>query len=333
MRDCVDGMDGGRRADGAGAAPRRLPDFVIGGAPKCGTTSLHFILAQNPAIGIPDEEIHYFDADDPVAHPDFLFAEGGRLDWFDPRPGNAAGADWYAGRFAPHAHKPLVGEDSTTYLFSEAAPERMRALMPEARLVFLLRDPVRRAYSQYWHLVRTSRTADTFERAITRQPSIVLGSTYAPHLRRWMAAFGEDRVRVGLLEDLIRAPQPFVDAMCAHIGAPSMTLDPARSWFNRTSYPGRPALLRAANRIGGGIVTRRYRHHMGRPMGRGGRMAGKLHYRWFRHVMPRLLMSDAQPPMREDTRAYLAQHLSARNAGLSDLLGRDLGDVWRGFAS
>lgn len=319
------------RATPAGRAGARLPDFVIGGAPKCGTTSLHFILAQNPAVGLPDEEIHYFDADDPVTHPDFLFADRDGLRWFDPRPGNADGLAWYASRFAPHADRAVVGEDSTTYLFSEVAPERMRALMPDARLIFLLRDPVRRAYSQYWHLVRSARAACSFEAAIARHPSIVLGSTYAPHLRRWTDAFGAGAVRVGLFEDFLAEPQAFVDGMCDHVGAPRMALEGAETWFNRTAYPGRPGLQRLVNRVGGRVVAGRYTHHMGRPVGRRGRLRGKLHYRWFRHVAPRLLTADRAPPMREETRAYLTQHLSARNAGLSDLLGRDLSAVWPGF--
>ena len=47
-----------------------VPDFIIGGAPKCGTSSLHFILEAHPRIRIPKHEIHFFDVDDPLNHPD-----------------------------------------------------------------------------------------------------------------------------------------------------------------------------------------------------------------------------------------------------------------------
>ena len=46
----------------------KFPDFVIGGAPKCGITSRHFIFGQHPGIGLPDKEIAYFDVDDPITH-------------------------------------------------------------------------------------------------------------------------------------------------------------------------------------------------------------------------------------------------------------------------
>lgn len=131
----------------------RLPDFIIGGAPKCGTTSLHFILARHPLVGIPDDEVHFFDADDPVGHPDFLFERRGGLEWYDPRPDHPEAMAWYASRFAELSDRPVIGEDSTIYLQSEVAPARIDALLPDVRLVFMLRDPVKRAYSQYWHLV------------------------------------------------------------------------------------------------------------------------------------------------------------------------------------
>ncbi|MCV6585590.1 MAG: sulfotransferase [Marinibacterium sp.] len=309
----------------------RFPDFIIGGAPKCGTTSLHFILCQNPAIGMPDNEIHYFDADDPVAHPDFLFVDKGRLNWFDPRAAQQDNLNWYASRFAPFRDAPVVGEDSTTYLFSDSAPPRIKALLPDVRLIFLLRDPVKRAYSQYWHLMSTARLSCSFEAALTRHVSIILGSTYAPFLRRYLDVFGPDQVRIAVFEDFLHDKQGFIDGITDYVGAPRMSLETADTWFNRTLYPDRPGLQRMANRLGRAIVRGRYRNHMGQRQGLSERLRNKTHYYWFRHVNPRLLRVPKAPAMRDDTAQYLAQHLSARNAGLSDLLGRDLSQVWPGF--
>lgn len=292
---------------------------------------MHFILAQNPAVGIPDNEIHYFDADDPVAHPDFLFVEKDRLDWFDARAGNADNLAWYASRFAPFQDAGAIGEDSTTYLLSESAPPRIKALLPEVKLIFLLRDPVKRAHSQYWHLMRTARLACSFEEALTRHSSIILGSTYVPALKRYLDLFGPDQVHIAVFEDFLKDQQGFVDTMTDYIGVPRMSLETAETWFNRTLYPRNPGLLRLANRVGSRIVRRRYRNHMGQRKSVGERVHNKIHYYWFQYVNPRLLTEPKSPPMRDDTADYLAQHLSARNAGLSDLLGRDLSLVWRGF--
>jgi len=309
----------------------RLPDFIIGGAPKCGTTSLHFILGQSPGIGIPDNEIHYFDADDPIAHPDFLNAQGSELKWFDTRPDHTENFEWYASRFAAFQDKMLIGEDSTTYLFSPVAARRIKALLPDVRLIFLLRDPVKRAYSQYWHLICSGRLSCSFEKALSQHSSIMLGSTYAPHIAQYFGVFGRENVHVSLFEDFLADKQAFLDRITAHIGAPDMDVTALQTWFNRTYYPILPTAQQWLNKVGSRIVAGRYRNHMGQETGTAEKIRSKMHYHWFRRINPILLRAEKPPPMRPETAAYLTHHLSDRNVGLSDLLDRDLSAVWPGF--
>ncbi len=257
---------------------KRFPDFIIGGAPKCGTTSLHFILDQHPGIGLPEDEIHYFDADDPVTHPDFFFREEGELIHYDNRAENAEFRDLYAAKFALFAELPLVGEDSTTYLFSAVAPVRIRALLPEVRLIFMLRDPVSRAYSQYWHMATRGRTTCSFETALHRHPAIVLGSTYLSHLERYRALFGADRVKVVLFEDFIADNQGTIDSVTDFLGAERMTVSAEASWFNRSYYPTWLAGHLALNRIGQHIVAWRYTNHLSSRTGFGMRLRQRIHY-------------------------------------------------------
>lgn len=310
---------------------RRFPDFIIGGAPKCGTTSVHFILRQHPDIGIPDEEIHYFDMDDPIAHPDFLSFKEGKLSWYDCRLSNQHALAWYANWFAPHTEKPFVGEDSTTYLTSPVAAQRIKALLPDVKLIFVLRDPVSRAYSQYWHLIRSSRSTATFEQALTEHSSIILGSTYEPHLRHFIDIFGKDQVHVAIFEDFLKDKQSFTNAITEYIGAPEMAVDDNKSWFNKSFYPSHPRLKNLINRIGKHIVRGRYDNHLSADTSARAKRHAKLHYRWFRYINPIFLTAERPPPMQPETKAYLTQHLSARNAGLSDLIGRDLSKIWPGF--
>ncbi|MEO1468943.1 MAG: sulfotransferase [Pseudomonadota bacterium] len=309
----------------------RLPDFIIGGAPKCGTTSLHFVLDQHPDIGMPEDEIHYFDADDPITHPDFFFVDRGRLVRYDNDPGNEAFRAKYAARFAPFAGRGFVGEDSTTYLFSAVAPVRIQAMLPEVRLIFMLRDPVARAYSQYFHGVKSGRITDRFERALVTQPSIVLGSTYLPHLERYAALFGRERVKVVVFEDFVKDTQGVVDEVTGFLGAPGMTVDPDRSWYNRTFYPTWLGGQLSLNIVGSRIVARRYVNHLDSRGGWRVKLDRKIHYHWFERVNPILLKAERPAPMAEDTRAYLTDHLSKRNAGLSAFLDRDMGAIWKGF--
>lgn len=309
----------------------RLPDFIIGGAPKCGTTSLHFILGQNPQIGIPDNEIHYFDADDPITHPDFLNVQSSALKWFDTRPANTRNLEWYASQFAEFQDRLLIGEDSTTYLFSTVAARRIKELLPNVRLIFLLRDPVKRAYSQYWHLICSGRLSCNFEQALSRHSSIILGSTYAPHIAEYFDVFGRESVHIAVFEDFLADKQAFLNRITAHIGVPEMDVDTLETWFNRTSYPTMPKGQQWLNRIGGRIVAGRYYNHMDQETGLTEKIRNKVHYHWFRRVNPILLKADKPPAMQPETAAYLAHHLSDRNTGLSELLGRDLSAVWSGF--
>ena len=303
-----------------------VPDFIIGGAPKCGTTTLHYVLDQHPEIGLPRGEIFFFDADDPVTHPDFFRVAGNRLEWQDARTGNAFA--WYLAQFAALAGKRHIGEDTTTYLMSEVAPRRIRNLLPNARLIFMLRHPVRRAYSQYWHHVNSGRIAVPLERAITNHPSIILGSTYVSGLRRFLDHFPREQLKVVFFEDMVRDMKTTVDDVTQFLGAAPMTVDGADTWHNRTYYSALPALQRAFNIVGRQLVRSRYSDHL-QPSGKMQRRFSRRITHFYMQAVRRLLPeSDSSPPMRQETREFLAEHLAARNEGLSKLLGRSVSTVW-----
>ena len=310
---------------------RRYPDFIIGGAPKSGTTSLHFILDQHEHIALPHDEVHFFDADDPVTHPDFFGFHKGSLKWWDTRSSNDAYLDWYADRFPQVSSDVLIGEDSTTYLMSELAAPRIHALLPEARLIFMLRHPVDRAYSQYWHLIKTSRISETFEQAILRRSHVLLGSSYYRGLKHFVDLFGPERVKVLIFEDFRADIQGTVNSVTGFLDVKPMQIDPSKTWFNRTKYPASLTLQMAANRLGMHLVKARYREHMGGNVSIARQVQKKLHYWWFEHLNPRLMTADRPPNMRPETRDYLSHHLSARNAGLSEFLDRDLAEIWPGI--
>ena len=309
----------------------RYPDFIIGGAPKCGTTSLHFILDQHPKIGLPEDEIHYFDADDPITHPDFFHDKDGALVYYDNSLENTDFLNAYAARFTPFQDLPLIGEDSTTYLFSQVAPHRIKALLPDIRLIFMLRDPVKRAYSQYWHLVKSGRVTCRFERAIRDQRSLVLGSTYTAPLKTYIELFGADRVKVVLFEDFIADNQATLDSVTDFLGTDRMQVNQDASWFNKTKYPTSLFGQLALNQIGRHIVKWRYSDHLETRAGLGNKLRKKIHYNWFHRINPIFLKAERPQPMQESTRIYLANHLSRRNQGLSELLRRDLSKVWQDF--
>lgn len=109
-----------------------MPDFVIVGAQKGGTTSLFRLLSQHPGIRPADrKELHYFS----------LFYD--------------RGLGWYRDCFPATREGEITGEGSPYYLFHPHAPERMAQTIPRARLIAMLRNPVDRAYSHWNHEVTT----------------------------------------------------------------------------------------------------------------------------------------------------------------------------------
>ncbi|WP_299677778.1 sulfotransferase [uncultured Roseobacter sp.] len=306
------------------------PDFIIGGAPKCGTTSLHHILDQHPDAWVAPNELYFFDADDPIAHGDFLEMDGDDLSWRDPR--DPAIQARYEQRFSEAPPDRLIGEDTTTYLMSDVAAFRIKTTAPDIKVIFMLRDPVARAFSQYWHLLRSGRTTLSFERALSREPSIILGSTYAPRLRVFLDALGPGRVHVVLFEEFKRDKQRVMNGVTEFLGLSPMSVDAVESWHNRTKYPAKAQTLLRLNHVGRILVRHRYARHLKGDIPWSSRLAHKAYRRWFRFISRRILTEDHPPSdMRAKTRAYLCQHLSDRNAGLSELIGKDLSQYWPGF--
>ncbi len=133
----------------------RLPDFIIIGAQRCGTSSLYSYLIQHPQIAPANrKELHYFDLN------------------------YRAGDDWYRAQFPSAAvgnAQTLTGEGSPYYLFHPLAAERCARVVPDAKLIVMVRDPVKRAYSHYHHEVRKGREPLSFEEAIDREPGRLAG--------------------------------------------------------------------------------------------------------------------------------------------------------------
>jgi len=129
-----------------------LPDYVIVGAPKSGTSSMAKYLGDHPeAHMVPEKELRFFDQH------------------FDE------GLGWYEARFKPQPGERLVGEATPSYLFEPETMERMSAIIPRARLIAMLREPVDRAYSHYWHWRR--RLGETREFRPAVEAELALGRT------------------------------------------------------------------------------------------------------------------------------------------------------------
>jgi hypothetical protein len=189
---------------------RLLPDYCIIGTQRGGTTSLYNYLVGHPAVArVLTKELRYFD----VQHH--------------------RGEAWYRSRFPSHRHAErvarragtpmVVGEASPDYLFYPEVPSRVAEMVPDVKLIVLLREPVARAHSHYWHQVKrgfeTLPVAEALacEAERTRDPvlgvdpdthhfSYLARGRYAEQLERWFAHFPRERFLILRSEDLFRDP-------------------------------------------------------------------------------------------------------------------------------
>jgi Sulfotransferase domain len=133
-----------RRAD-PGLPP--LPNFLIVGAMRSGTTWLARCLGEHPSVFMaPRKELHYFDVD-----PD-------------------QGLDHYRQWFAAASDEIAIGEATQRYMYAPRAVDRIAEVLPDARLIAILRDPVDRAYSHYWLNRAHDREPLSFEEALDAEP-------------------------------------------------------------------------------------------------------------------------------------------------------------------
>ena len=150
LRAAEEGAEGEEPTTGA------LPDFVVIGAQKCGTTSLYHLLSQHPLVEpAAAKELRFFDN---------LFEEG--VEWYRscfPKPRLKDG------------RKTITGEGTPYYLFHPHAARRMAEVVPQARLIALLRNPVDRAFSHYQMMVRRGFERLGFEEAIASEEARLRG--------------------------------------------------------------------------------------------------------------------------------------------------------------
>ena len=209
-----------------------LPDFLLVGVPKAGTTALHVALARHPQLYLsPVKEPKYFLTDgSPPTGP------GGPGDAQTFREYVWRRAD-YEALFDPAPAGTLKGESTTLYLRDPAAHERIAATVPHARLVAVVRDPVDRAHSNWTHLRSAGLEPETdFLRACELEESraargwgpfwryVDLGR-YGAQLTHLFTVFPRSQVHVVLYRDLRRDPTATLDRICEFLGVETGAID------------------------------------------------------------------------------------------------------------
>ncbi len=197
-----------------------LPDFVIIGAQKGGTSFLYYLLTRHPLVEpAARKELHFFD------YPHH----------FDN------GAGWYRRCFPQSEWKEggrsITGEATPSYLFYPPVAKRMAGVVPQARLIALLRNPVDRTYSHYQMQVKRGTEPGTFEEAIEQQDApYVSRSIYVDQLLRWFEFFDKEQMLILKSEDFFERPVEILKIVLNFLELPDW--QPEASELQRRRHTG-----------------------------------------------------------------------------------------------
>ena len=281
-----------------------LPNFVIVGAARSGSTSLYRDLRAHPQVFLPErKELHFFDK-----HWDL-------------------GLDWYQAQYAGAGGQAALGDATPTYMYKAHAVDRMAATLPGARLIAILRNPVDRAYSHFWMNRSQWKERLTFEEALAAEPARlaagegrrrrgVPGSCayadrgrYLYQLQRLCKHYPRHRLLVLILEaDLRVAPEVGYGAVCRFLEIDDTFEAPERARAANRSVSYRIPSL--------GRVMRRLPRPLPGPVAPMVRALARVNERPLTY-----------PPMEPAIRARLLAQFRPHNEALASWLGRDL-SMW-----
>jgi hypothetical protein len=270
-----------------------LPRFLGLGALKAGTSLLHELLAEHPGVAVPAhrKEVMFFDQH-----------------W-------ARGPAWYAEHFA-HAGDRLPGEISPGYLWHPDAPARAASLVPDAKLLVMVREPVRRAYSQFTFFVKEHGYNRDFATFLHEHPNAIERGMYAAQIGRWLEHFPRERLHVEVFEDLTADPVGRMRAVYGFLGVDDGYVPrKAGEKVNESRIPRLAPLYRVGRQAVGWL----YRHD-------GARLVHALKQSGLKRLFfPDKAEKDAFPPLDADSRARLTAAYADDSAALARLLGRPTG--------
>jgi hypothetical protein len=294
----------------------RLPNFLIIGAAKGGTTSVWQQLSQHPAVYMhPDKRLEYFSFES-----DRIFA--------GPPPLNASREPvstihQYKAAFVASRGATAVGEASNTYLYSEAAASRVHDEIPDVRIIAILRNPAERAFSRYLQLRRSGRETETFSVALAREDQrirenwwpefhYVAGGLYHRQLSRYYSLFPAHQIRIYLFEQLVSDMRLVLGDMFRFLGVddsfdpPDKAVYSASGLVRSKAIHGGLKVLRAARPIVAKALPSKPRQFVLR-------VAAAINNR-----------NLVKPPLPAKDRAYMIEKYRDDTLRLQDLLNVDL---------
>lgn len=314
--------------------PEKLPDFIIGGAMKSGTTTLHTILNRHPSIDLAHDELGFFDIDNIINHPDFNFFNKKTKKWMvqsmEEYPEKLW--RWYYSNFDfLKKENNIIGEDSTTYLAAPKAAERIALQQKEIKLIFILRHPTKRTISNYLHLLKSGRAVYNLEDTLRYDPnSIINRSRYKHQLEAYYKHLPFEYIKIVLFEDLTTNTKACIADVCEFLNVDfdDFKEDDWQAHSNKTKTPKSIGLQLKRNRLLRNFGNRRYAQFL--PLQAEFQTKTPLLYKVTNKLHKRLnpLQSEVKFKPNPSTLDYLDNFFKTELEGLDELVQKDILSTW-----
>ena len=169
-----------------------VPNFIVAGTQKAATTWLHECLNEHPEVFVPKvKEVHFF-CKEPCR-----------------KSKNHLGTDWYISQFPDNKSFKAIGEISVDYMYYEHIAEDIFNFNPNMKILFILRNPVDRAYSAYWMNKRHKSNMPEFQEFIRVDHEIIDRGFYYNQIERYFEFFNKN-IKIFFYEDLLKNPEAFI---------------------------------------------------------------------------------------------------------------------------
>ncbi len=281
--------------------PLVLPTFLIPGAGKSGTSYLADVLSRHKDIFMPaSKEPAFFST----------YKNFGNYN---------RGMDFYQKNFFDYQGQRHIGEASTIYMYDPESPKLIKKHIPDVKLIFILRNPIERVYSNYWQDIKAGEKLPDFHKMVLertqRIKEMIYVSRYDIHLKRYFSLFKDDQIEILLYENLKQNPLKCVNEILKFLDLPPFNILPTISQVNPSAVPRNRLLSKILRNE---ILTQNVKaitpSFMIAPLKR------------ILDTMRDLILKPTKyPPMGEEIWTHLAEEFSEPIKTMSAIVGIDLG--------
>lgn len=270
------------------------PTIIGIGAQKCASSWLHAVAGSHPEIGTSEpKEVDFFS---------YYFDRGYR---------------WYESHFPETSGAKVYFESSPSYFHDPRSPARALAYSPDLKILALLRDPLKRAFSNHMHeIIKGHIPICTFEEGLANNPAYVEQCMYATHLARWFDKFSAAQVKVMFAEEIATDAQCAAQAVFGFIGVDTNFDSPILHERRNESDKARIPALRTGLRAGGDWMRRQGLEPVLARIKATGPVSTIMKGN-------KINVRDEIPPMTSETAARLSEIFAPEMEQLRQMLGRE----------